>query len=277
MEYLYWRPNDAPRTFCSGSDEFADNTPIESARDLYRNPAIAQGRLKRRDTSASWRWGLFCKSLSTQAMSEFESIVPPFWCVGDTVLLTEGERSSTVFFLLDGRVKLSMNSTGGRRLILGHAEPGDILGLASAVSGSPCEITAETQFPSRLMALPGQRFMNFLHCHPDAWQNVGRQLSLEFKRACDRLRNVGLTNTASTKLARLFLDWSVNGMPTNGGLSIQCSLTHAEIGECIGVARETVSRTLTEFKHRDLVELRGSHLVISSLRALEIYAGQLDS
>jgi hypothetical protein len=36
-----------------------------------------------------------------------------------------------------------------------------------------------------------------------------------------------------------------------------------------------VSRILTDFKNRELVEQRGTTLVISSLRALEIYAGQL--
>jgi CRP/FNR family transcriptional regulator len=55
-------------------------------------------------------------------------------------------------------------------------------------------------------------------------------------------------------------------------MCIKCSLTHAEIGECIGVARETVSRTLSEFKLRELVEQRGATLVISNVRALEIYA-----
>jgi CRP-like cAMP-binding protein len=55
-------------------------------------------------------------------------------------------------------------------------------------------------------------------------------------------------------------------------MRIKCPLTHAEIGECIGVSRETVSRTLGELKFRELVEQRGSTLVISNVRALEIYA-----
>ena len=51
------------------------------------------------------------------------------------------------------------------------------------------------------------------------------------------------------------------------------SLTHGEIGQHIGVSRETVSRTLNDFKNRELVEQRGSTLLVSNLRALEICAG----
>jgi hypothetical protein len=53
------------------------------------------------------------------------------------------------------------------------------------------------------------------------------------------------------------------------------NLTHGEIGQYIGLGRETVSLFLADFKNRELVEQSGTTLVISSLRALEIYAGQL--
>ena len=58
-------------------------------------------------------------------------------------------------------------------------------------------------------------------------------------------------------------------------MRIHCSLTHEEIGEYIGVSRETVSRNLTDFKNLDLVEQHGSLFFIPSLGALEIYAGQV--
>jgi CRP/FNR family transcriptional regulator len=88
---------------------------------------------------------------------------------------------------------------------------------------------------------------------------------------------VGFALTASIKLARLLVEWCADGRQTERGIRIQCSLTHEEIGECIGVARETVSRTLTDFKNRELVRQHGSTMFISSLRALEIYAGQVEA
>ena len=111
-------------------------------------------------------------------MSEFESLATQFRCGEATVLLTEGEEPGRVLFLLDGRVKLSINSTAGKRLILGIAEAGDILGLAPAVSGSPSEVTAEAQFPCRLASLPRRTFLDFMVRYPLACLSVGRYLGL---------------------------------------------------------------------------------------------------
>jgi CRP/FNR family transcriptional regulator len=177
-----------------------------------------------------------------------------------------------VLFLLEGKVKVTLNSVDGRRLILGMAGPGDILGLAAVLSGLPYQISAEAQFPCQLTSMPRPAFLDFLVRYPIAGQNVGLQLSQEYIQACNQLCTLGIRVTSGTRLARLLLKWCEGGSKTNSGMRIKCSLTHAEIGECIGMSRETVSRTLSDFKLRELVEQRGSTMVISSIQALETYA-----
>ncbi len=277
MEFHYEPKKKDPRSLSVGRDFSHQTTECGSAREHCQIAAPTNSKAKWTDAGILWRAGEFCHDLSPLAISEFESLATLFRCEGGTVLLTEGERPDRVLFLLEGRAKLSMNSVEGRRLTLGVAEPGDVLGLAGVVSGSSYEITAEAQCPCRIRSLPRQSFLDFLLRYPIASQNVGRQLSIEYTRACEQLRLVGLTLTASTKLARLLVDWCADGRKTEDSIRIRCSLTHGEIGEYIGVARETVSRTLTDFKNRELVEQHGTTLFISSLRALEIYAGQVDS
>jgi len=50
---------------------------------------------------------------------------------------------------------------------------------------------------------------------------------------------------------------------------VKLHLTHEEIAEFIGSSRETVTRTLSEFKNRQLVKRKGSTLMISDRAALE--------
>jgi CRP-like cAMP-binding protein len=101
-------------------------------------------------------------------------------------------------------------------------------------------------------------------------------LGVEFKQGCDQLRILGLGSTASIKLAMLLLKWCAKGQRAGLGVRIHCSHTHEEIGEYIGLSRETVTRNLTDFKNLDLVEQHGSTFLIPSLRALELYAGKVD-
>jgi CRP/FNR family transcriptional regulator len=210
------------------------------------------------------------------AMSEFESLAAVYCCAGTTVLFAEEQEPCNLLFLLEGRVKLTINSSLGKRLTLGIAVPGDVLGLAAILTGCPYEITAVAQFPCRILALSRKSFLDLLFRNPTIGQNSARMLSVEYKRGCDQLRNLGFALTASMKLAMLLLQWCAEGQRAELGVRIHCPLTHEEIGEYVGLSRETVTRSFTEFKNLDLVEKHGSVFFIPSLRALEIYAGQVN-
>ena len=200
----------------------------------------------------------FSERLSPADRIEFESLRTTFNCPPETTLFVEQESPDTVLFLLAGQVKLSMNSSAGRRVILDIAFPGATLGLASVVSGSRYEITAETVSPCIIASAQREGYLQFLRRHPSAYGNVARELCLEYARACEKVRRLGLTLTASARLVRFLLDQCAVGQKTEPGARLFCSLTHEEIGECIGASRETVTRLFSDLKGRELLESRGS-------------------
>ena len=51
------------------------------------------------------------------------------------------------------------------------------------------------------------------------------------------------------------------------------ALTHEEMAQLIGSSRETVTRTLGEFKKQRIAELTGSTLVVRNKAVLEKLAG----
>jgi CRP/FNR family cyclic AMP-dependent transcriptional regulator len=214
------------------------------------------------------RPGEFFRPLSSEALIDFEALEWPTSYPANAVLFREQQICSSVLVLLEGQVKLSLNSTHGRRLILRIGKPGDILGLISAFSGGSYLVTAETLHFCRIGTLRRQDFLSFLKRHPDAYQNLARQLSVEYAQDCERLRTTCLAFSAAEKLAQLLLE-----LCGDASTQLKLPLTHMELGECIGASRETVTRTLKDFKRRQLVEVRGCTLLISNRRALEICAG----
>ncbi len=225
------------------------------------------------DADANWREGEFFKSLSLAAISEFESHAAPRCCEGNTVLFSENEAPSSILFLLEGSVKLSLNSPTGGRLIIRFARPGEPLGLASAVSGLPYELTAETQFSCTVTSLPRQIFLNFLIRYPAACLNAARELSLDHRRSCEQLHRLALISSAPKKLARLMIEWCAEGESDTSHTRFHCSLTHEEIGEHIGASRETVTRALSDLKNQGLVEQHGAILIVPNRRILARFAG----
>ena len=224
-------------------------------------------------TSQTQRTGEFFKKLTPSALRDLESMEFPTSYQPGVLLFSEKTASSGLFIILSGEVKLSINSSDGKRLILSIAKAGEILGLSSALSGLPSEMTAEVLYPAKIAVIERTQFLNFLTRHPEVYQTVTQELSLQYKVACEQLRTVALSSTAPEKLARLLLDWSESGQKTEHGTRFRFSLTHEEIGEFIGASRETVTRTLSTFKSRHLVAFSGSTLTIPSRMALESLAG----
>jgi len=218
------------------------------------------------------RTGEFFRKLTPEALEDLASMESPLMYSAGSILFREQQTPPGVFVILSGEVKLSINSSDGKRLILRIARPGEILGLTSTLSGSACEMTAEALYPAKIAPIARRDFLNFLARHPEVYQTVIEELSLQLNMACEQLRTVGISSSAPEKLARLLLDWSENGQTTESGTRFHFSLTHEEIGEFIGASRETVTRTLSTFKLRRLVAWNGSMITIPNRRALESYA-----
>jgi CRP/FNR family transcriptional regulator len=120
-----------------------------------------------------------------------------------------------------------------------------------------------------LAYLRREDFLAFVAKHPEVYQGVVKQLTSLYGGACEQLRTVGLSASAPERLARLLLNWSADGKQTQQGTQITVPLTHEEIAEFLGTTRETVTRTLSDFKMRNFLKLQGSTMMISNRAALE--------
>lgn len=183
------------------------------------------------------------------------------------VIFLEGQLPRGVFVLHRGRVKLSITNAGGKRLISRIAFPGDILGLHSAMIGDPYDTTAETLRPSQLEFITRVDLLRFLNDNGDARLHVLLHLSQDYAKAYELIRPIALRHSASARLARLLLDSSTGEQSV--GAEILVKLTHEDFAQLIGVSRETVTRSLADFRRRRILDSVGSPLHIRNRPALE--------
>lgn len=216
--------------------------------------------------------GFFC-DLPKASLEDLEKIKYASAYPQGAVLFVEGQGPRGVYIVCSGRVKLSTTSRDGKTLILRIAEAGEVLGLHAAVSGKPYELTAETLQPSQLDFIRREEFLKFLEHHGDACLHAAQHLSENCQNAYEMIRSLGLSHSVSEKLARLLLEWAADGDTTKDGIRIKVSLTHEEIAQLIGTSRETVTRVLSEFREKQLAQLRGSTLLIRDRAGLEKLIG----
>jgi CRP/FNR family transcriptional regulator len=210
---------------------------------------------------------LFCNlpAATLQRLNEIKStaIYPK-----SAMLFIEGQQPRGVFVLCGGKVKLSTSSKEGKTIITKIAESGDVLGLNATISNRPYEVTAEMFEPGQANFIARDAFLQFLRDHGEVAVRVAEQLSRNYYTAYEEIRTLGLASSPAEKFAKLLLSWSAEPS-TNGGAQLRLTLTHEEIAEMIGTTRETVSRLFSDFKKKQLLQVKGATLTIRNKAALE--------
>jgi CRP/FNR family cyclic AMP-dependent transcriptional regulator len=211
--------------------------------------------------------GFFCH-LPKAEMEAFQKIKFTHAYPAGATLFVEGQACRGIYILCKGRVKLSATSRQGQTLIFKIAKPGEVLGLNATVSGTPYETTAETGQACQLNFVKQAEFLQFLAEHGDACMHAAIHLSRECQQAYQQLRAF-VMRSAPERIARLMLDWTHGEPGTATAHGIKVALTHDEIGQIIGMSRETVTRTLTNFRKQHIAELHGSTLLIQNMSAIQ--------
>lgn len=218
---------------------------------------------------------LFC-NLSKPAIEDLQKIKSTSTYPKGALLFVEGQDSRGAFILCKGKAKLYTSSADGRVIILRIVAPGEVLGLTSTIGNKPYEATVEVLEPSQVNFLPKADFLKFLSNHGDASMHVAKQLSANCAGAYAEIRCLGLSASCAGKLARMLLNWAAPELTNveRKDLRITLPLTHEEIAQMIGSSRETVTRLLTEFRHKQLLAINGSTMWLRDVPALRHMAEQ---
>ncbi len=215
---------------------------------------------------------LFC-NLSPAAVQQLSVITSASSYPKGATLFVEGQSARGVFILCAGRVKLSTSSIDGKTLIVRISEPGEVLGLPATVTGTSYELTADVIEPAQANFISRTDFLNLLREHGEVSLRVAQQLGETYHAAVAEMRSIGLSHSAGEKLARFLLDWCANHGEGTTEIRAKLTLTHEEIAQIIGASRETVTRVFADFKKKQLVQIKGSTLIVRNKADLESMIG----
>jgi CRP/FNR family cyclic AMP-dependent transcriptional regulator len=188
------------------------------------------------------------------------------------VLTTEGQPARGVFIVCQGRVKLTSMSKDGKSVILRVVQAGEVIGVSAVVANRAYESSAETLAPSQMRFVAANDFLRIMRNHSEAAIQVAQSLSRECVAAYNEIRSLALAPSCSSKLATLLLSWCPTSADKKGEFKIQSQFTQEELAEMIGTTRETVTRLLSQFKKKNVLEARGAGFCVRNVAALEAMA-----
>ena len=211
--------------------------------------------------------------LTGQALAQFIFIAPEVSRSRGESLFLEGETPEHVLVICSGRVKLSVSSREGKTAILHIAGPGEILGLSSAMSGTPHQTSAEAVELCRFKHIRVSDFMHFLAEFPEAAAEATACLLRDYRIVLNNVCRLAIPATVAGRLASLLLEWLDDRQATAGNdRRFIVALTQEEIASMTNTSRETVSRVLHHFQQEKLISIKGASVTILQPEALELLA-----
>lgn len=156
---------------------------------------------------------------------------------GET-LFRQGE-SGPLFRLHSGLLKILRVHQDGSVLLVNIIVPGEVIPHHSLLTSKPYFGTAVALISSEVEVLPAETWYHDLEQHPDMYRTIALQLQDKLRMMQQRIDQ--LTETSPTERLHKLQMWFDQYIASTPLIEI---LTQTEIGQLIGVSRETVNRLL---------------------------------
>ena len=180
-----------------------------------------------------------------------------------------GQHPVGLYHLQFGKVKIYKTNGDGREHIIRLAKPGDVLGYRALLGEEEYTASAMTLENSVICCIDKDIFLKAVHTNPRIRFKIMTFLCRELGSAENRIMSLA-QKTVRERLAEILLTLRHKyGMDKEDETLLNISLTVKDLANYIGVARETVVRTISDFKEEQLIAMGDHRIRILNLKAME--------
>lgn len=192
----------------------------------------------------------------------------------NTYLFHQGDPSPELHFLVEGRVEISSLSASGQRMLHTTLDHPQFFGELGVLGGMPRTASALALEDCSVWVTSGETFLDFLAREPTASRALHRALARQVtahEAFVDDLLFLDLKGRVAKRLLQL-VSPSLDELPEDGAV-LPAVVTHADLASLCGGSRENVTRILSDFQRRGLVERDGRRFVLRKISGLARLAG----
>jgi CRP-like cAMP-binding protein/CheY-like chemotaxis protein len=178
------------------------------------------------------------------------------------VLYYEGDNPQGIYLVLDGSVKTIKLAEDGRELMTGLYKPEDYLGVNALLLDEPFTETAEAVEDTAVCLLQKNTITTLLNKYPEIATQFLKILANNIREKEEQLIELAY-NSVRKRLAQVLIRLSKQSSDP-----AKFKISREELASMAGIATETVSRTLTDFKVEGLIEKKGANIQVLDLNRL---------
>ncbi len=197
------------------------------------------------------------------ALTHFVSRTHP----ANQVILLENDWGGSVYFIIEGWVKIRTYNMEGKEVTLNIIGKGELFGEMAALDEVPRSTDVITLTPTTIGSMPAQDFVHLVETEPLAGVRLAQLMARRLRQVNRRLRLRESDSQSRVADTLLFLAEG-QGKKRQAGTEIP-NLPHRELSSLSGLARETVTRVLTKLEKKGLIKREVETICIPDVTALE--------
>jgi CRP/FNR family transcriptional regulator, anaerobic regulatory protein len=177
----------------------------------------------------------------------------------DTILIDESDYIKNIPIVLTGSIKVLRQDEDGREILLYYIRPGEscVASFLGAISNSTSKIKAIVEEPTELLILPIHKAVDLIKDNPQ-WLEFIFQL---YNKRFEELLTV-VNAIAFQKIDTRLWDFLLKKAELTKARDL--SITHQQIADELGTAREVISRLLKQLEREKKVALSRNKVTVLS-------------
>jgi CRP/FNR family cyclic AMP-dependent transcriptional regulator len=186
----------------------------------------------------------------------------------EEVIVGDGDKTTDVFFILSGTVRVTSLTVDGREVIFSDVSAGGVFGEFSAIDGEPRSASGRAQSDCTLARMPSAVFRTLLRENNSVSQQLIALLVGKIRSMSERVFELS-TLVVRQRLRRELLRMATTiGKPDGQGVMIRPA-KREDIAARIGSHREAISREVSRLEHEQLIEAGTGWIRIIDLSRLK--------
>lgn len=182
------------------------------------------------------------------------------------VIYTEGNNPYRLFFIQKGKVKTYKTNSDGKDLVLNLYNEGDFFGYLALIENSPYKESAEAIEPCEIAVIPKEEFESLLNSDMSVMRKFMQLLANNMSEKEDQLLNLAyssLRKKVAVSLVTLYRKYK-----TSEDKEFSIDMSRENLANITGTAKESLIRTLGDFKDEKLIDIRDGNIIILNEKKL---------
>jgi len=183
------------------------------------------------------------------------------------ILIHDGDTLSNFYILKEGKGICYFLHPDGKKTIIYHIGCDKPFALETALMGTRHNGIVEISEDASVLSVPVDRITKLMRTDAAFASQVARHSMDSVFRLCDLLKD--LSFGAPARLSRyLFRRALEAGSPHGEGVYFELGMRKGVLADYLGITPETLSRMFSQLQNDDIITVKGSKIIVNSLRNL---------